>query len=130
MTQTSTLRAEGFAPDLISTDIWSTTNTGPAYDLPTVMTRMLVVGMALADVIAAATARARPGHLGTLRVLHTASVLCGAFCMGVQGAQLQADGGFRPWQCKPAKAIGWGDQIGTFSLGGGAIQNLMPLSIF
>ena len=36
--------------------LWATTSTGPAYDLPSVMTRMLRVGMPLADVVGAATA--------------------------------------------------------------------------
>ncbi|MBV7335063.1 amidohydrolase/deacetylase family metallohydrolase [Chloroflexi bacterium TSY] len=39
--------AEGFWPDLISTDMHSLTCEGPAYDMPTVMTRLLHLGMSL-----------------------------------------------------------------------------------
>ena len=46
----------GFWPDIISTDIHIGSINGPVYDLPTVMTKMLMVGMPLADVVAASTA--------------------------------------------------------------------------
>jgi len=46
---------EGFWPDTISTDIHSGTCEGPAYDMPTVMTRLLHVGMPLNEVIARST---------------------------------------------------------------------------
>ncbi len=39
--------AEGLRPTTISTDIWTSTNVGPCYDLPTCMTKMLAVGMSL-----------------------------------------------------------------------------------
>ena len=39
--------AEGLRPTTISTDIWTSTNVGPCYDLPTCMTKMLAVGMPL-----------------------------------------------------------------------------------
>jgi hypothetical protein len=32
------------------------------------------------------TVRDRPGRLGALRVFHSKSLLCGALCMGTQGA--------------------------------------------
>jgi dihydroorotase len=45
----------GFWPDTISTDIHSGTCEGPAYDMPTVMTRLLHVGMPLTEVVARST---------------------------------------------------------------------------
>lgn len=42
---------QGFWPDVISTDLHKMTNNGPAYDLPTVMTKFLHLGMSLFDVI-------------------------------------------------------------------------------
>jgi dihydroorotase len=50
--------SEGFWPDTISTDLHSGSAEGPAYDLPTVMTRLLHAGMPLAEVVASCTARA------------------------------------------------------------------------
>lgn len=47
--------AEGFWPDVISTDLHSMTADGPAYDMPTVMTRLLHVGMPMKSVIEAST---------------------------------------------------------------------------
>ncbi len=63
--------AQGFLPDTISTDIHCLSIDGPAYDLPTTMSKMLNLGIPLAAVIEASTvnpARAI-GHddLGTLR---------------------------------------------------------------
>ena len=46
---------QGFWPDTISTDLHSGTCEGPAYDLPTVMTKLLHLGMPLEEVIRAAT---------------------------------------------------------------------------
>lgn len=47
--------AEGLWPQVISTDLHAGNVDGPGYDLPTVMTRLLHLGMPLADVIAGAT---------------------------------------------------------------------------
>lgn len=63
--------AQGFLPDVISSDVHALCINGPAYDLPTTMSKLLSLGMPLDRVIAAATvapARAigRP-DLGTLR---------------------------------------------------------------
>ena len=63
--------AAGFLPDVISSDVHALCINGPAYDLPTTMSKLLSLGMPLDRVIAAATvapARAigRP-DLGTLR---------------------------------------------------------------
>jgi dihydroorotase len=64
--------AAGFWPDTISTDLHSGSMEGPAYDLPTTMTKMLRVGMPLAEVIAACTVRPAAAigwgdRLGTLQ---------------------------------------------------------------
>lgn len=63
--------AQGFLPDVISSDVHALCIDGPAYDLPTTMSKLLSLGMSLERVITAATrapARAigRP-DLGTLR---------------------------------------------------------------
>lgn len=42
---------QGFWPDTISSDLHSGTCEGPAYDLPTVMTKLLHLGLPLAEVI-------------------------------------------------------------------------------
>ncbi|NLF32921.1 MAG: amidohydrolase/deacetylase family metallohydrolase [Planctomycetes bacterium] len=63
--------AQGFAPDVISSDLNSLCVDGPAWDLPCTMSKFLLLGLALDDVVARATAR--PGALlpveglGTLR---------------------------------------------------------------
>ena len=46
---------EGIWPDTISTDHHTDSVNGPAYDLPTVMSKMLHLGMPLYDVIRATT---------------------------------------------------------------------------
>jgi dihydroorotase len=48
---------DNFWPDMISTDLHSGSAEGPAYDLPTVMTRLLHLGMPLMEVIASCTTR-------------------------------------------------------------------------
>lgn len=49
---------EGFWPDTISSDLHAGTCEGPAYDLPTVMTRLLRVGMPLTEIIRCCTENA------------------------------------------------------------------------
>lgn len=63
--------AEGFAPDIVSSDVHSLCVDGPAYDLAHTMSKLVACGVPIADVLAMATdapARAlrRPdlGHLG------------------------------------------------------------------
>ena len=46
---------EGFWPDIISTDLHTGCFEGPAYDMPTVMTRMLHLGMPLPELIRRST---------------------------------------------------------------------------
>ncbi|MDG6926002.1 MAG: amidohydrolase family protein [Nitrososphaerota archaeon] len=63
---------EGLRPDTISSDLWSGNVKGPVYDLPTVMSKFLHLGMSLEDVFAAATSEAasavgRRGKLGSLQ---------------------------------------------------------------
>lgn len=47
--------AEGFWPDIIGTDLHTGTFEGPAYDMPTVLTRLLHLGMPLTEVIRCST---------------------------------------------------------------------------
>lgn len=47
--------AQGFLPDVISSDVHALCIDGPAYDLPTTMSKLLSLGMPLERVIAAAT---------------------------------------------------------------------------
>ena len=65
--------AERFWPDTISTDIHSLSASGPVYDLPTTMTKFLMLGMPLPDVIRAVTSSPaavirRSSTLGSLAV--------------------------------------------------------------
>ncbi len=46
---------QGFWPDTTSTDLHSGTCEGPAYDLPTVMTKLLHLGLPLPEVVRSAT---------------------------------------------------------------------------
>ena len=72
--------AAGFLPDAISTDLHAGSLNGPAYDMPTVMTKFLHLGLPLPDVIARSTSRAAqavglpPGDIGTLAVGSEADV--------------------------------------------------------
>jgi dihydroorotase len=69
----------GFAPDTISTDLNLTSRTDQVFDLPTVMSKFLALGMPLAQVIACVTVNAARGlkefnELGTLRTGTTADI--------------------------------------------------------
>lgn len=64
---------DGFPPDSISTDLHQQSIRGPAFDLPTVMSKFLALGMSLEDVVRRATlnpagAIRRDDGTGTLRV--------------------------------------------------------------
>lgn len=64
---------ESFWPDVISTDLHSGNYDGPAYDLPTVMSKILHLGMPLESVIKAVTFTpakviSRDNEFGTLSV--------------------------------------------------------------
>ena len=51
------LMSAGRRPDVISTDLHQLSVQGPAYDLPTCMSKLLHLGMPLRDVVAATTVR-------------------------------------------------------------------------
>src|SRR3954452_19454609 len=51
------LMAAGRRPDVISTDLHQLSINGPAYDLPTCLSKFLHLGMSLPEVIRAATSR-------------------------------------------------------------------------
>jgi dihydroorotase len=65
------LMTAGRRPDVISTDLHQLSINGPAYDLPTTLSKFLHLGMSLPEVIRAATARpaevAGLADVGTLR---------------------------------------------------------------
>lgn len=63
---------EGMPPHVISTDLWKSNIDGPVYDLPTTMTKLLLLNMSLEDVIKASTFTpakiiGREKQIGTLR---------------------------------------------------------------
>jgi dihydroorotase len=63
--------AGGLRPHTVSTDLHARSVCGPAFDLPTTMTKLIAAGMSLADVVAAATvhpARVLGLDAGTLAV--------------------------------------------------------------
>jgi dihydroorotase len=65
--------AQGFAPDTISSDLTRPGRAGVVVDLPTTLSKFLSLGMALPDVVRAATAAparaiGRSGELGTLAI--------------------------------------------------------------
>ncbi|MBI1896752.1 MAG: amidohydrolase/deacetylase family metallohydrolase [Acidobacteria bacterium] len=47
---------QGFPPDSISTDVYSSNINGPVYDLPTTMSKLLALGMSFDDVVEKCTA--------------------------------------------------------------------------
>ncbi|MEM3744882.1 MAG: amidohydrolase/deacetylase family metallohydrolase [Candidatus Bathyarchaeia archaeon] len=64
---------QGIKPDTISTDLHSGSYNGPAYDLPTVMSKFLHLGLSLEEVINATTAKpaeviGKKDVLGTLKI--------------------------------------------------------------
>ncbi len=70
---------QGFFPDMTGSDLHKENILGPAYDLTTVMTKMLHVGMPLHDVIKAVTwtpaqAIHRENLIGSLRVGREADI--------------------------------------------------------
>lgn len=64
--------AQGILPDVISTDIHQMAIQGPMYDMPTTLSKFLLLGMSFEEIIAAATvkpaAAMRTPELGTLAV--------------------------------------------------------------
>jgi dihydroorotase len=49
--------AQAFLPDTISSDLYSANINGPVYDLPTTLSKFLLLGMSLREVLERATAR-------------------------------------------------------------------------
>jgi dihydroorotase len=64
--------AQGILPDVISTDIHQMAIQGPMYDMPTTLSKFLLLGMSFEEIIAATTvkpaAAMRTPELGTLAV--------------------------------------------------------------
>ncbi len=75
------MMGEGFAPDTISSDVHALCINGPAFDQVTTLSKFLVLGMRLSDVIAASTVNAaaalkrpdlgslKPGSIGDASIL-------------------------------------------------------------
>jgi dihydroorotase len=64
--------AQGFLPDTISSDLYSANIDGPVYDLPTTLSKFLLLGMSLGEVVERATARSAivfnfGSQIGTLK---------------------------------------------------------------
>jgi dihydroorotase len=64
--------AEGVKPDTISTDLWTGNVNGPVYDMPTTMSKFLLLGMSLEEVVKASTTKpaeaiGKLGEIGTLK---------------------------------------------------------------
>ena len=64
---------QGYRPDTISTDLYGGNVHGPVYDLPTTLSKFLLLGMSLEEVIMAATIRPAKalrveGKIGSLKV--------------------------------------------------------------
>ena len=64
--------AQGFQPDVISSDVHAMSIHGPAFDQVTTLSKFLALGMPLSDIVAASTVNAakalRRPELGTLKV--------------------------------------------------------------
>lgn len=63
---------QGFLPDTISSDLYSANINGPVYDLPTTLSKFLLLGMSLREVVERVTARSAGvfnfgSEIGTLR---------------------------------------------------------------
>jgi dihydroorotase len=96
------LMAAGRRPDVISTDLHQLSANGPAYDMPTVMSKFLHLGMSLRDVVLASTSRPAEilglDDVGTLRPGSVADVglfrlLPGRFPLyDIFGEMREADG--------------------------------------
>lgn len=64
--------AQGFAPDTISSDLYTANTAGPVYDLPTTLAKFLLLGMSLPEVVKRSTANAARvfnfgAEIGTLK---------------------------------------------------------------
>ena len=71
------LLEQGFRPDIISSDLHQRNVYGPVFDLPTCMTKMMLMGMSLGDVIRATTMNPSSAlglDTGSLRVGRSADI--------------------------------------------------------
>lgn len=112
--------ASGFFPDTLSTDLHSGNEAGPAYDLVTVMTKFLHIGMALEDVVRAVTSASAaaigwgdrlgslaPGRVGDVTVLKLEDT-DGVLLEDCQGFQRNVRRVFKPvavWRASRAYPI-------------------------
>jgi dihydroorotase len=81
------LMSAGRKPDVISSDIHQMSVHGPMFDLPTVMSKFLLLGMSLEEVIRAATARPAEvlglqDEVGTLKPGAYADIALFKLCVG------------------------------------------------
>jgi dihydroorotase len=63
---------DGFLPDTISSDLYTANINGPVYDLPTTLSKYLLLGLSLREIIARCTVNAAPvfnfgAEIGTLK---------------------------------------------------------------
>ena len=70
---------QGLKPDGVSTDGHRLNRSGPVYDLPTTMAKLMALGFSLSEVVAMATVNAarllrRSDQLGSIRVGHPAEI--------------------------------------------------------
>jgi dihydroorotase len=95
---------QGILPTFISSDIHQLSLHGPAYDLPTTLSKMMLLGMTMSEVIGCATHRpaqfmGMEREIGTLRVGANADVALFAL---EQRATVLYDGS---WQSRQANAV-------------------------
>ncbi len=64
---------QGIRPDTISTDLWIGNINGPVHDLPTTMTKFLLLGMSLDEIVRASTTKPAEilGKSNTIGILKT-----------------------------------------------------------
>jgi dihydroorotase len=79
--------ADGFAPDVISSDIHQLAALGPCFDLPTCLSKFMALGMSLPEVVLRATAKPAgvmglAGEIGTLKPGAKADVALFKLCEG------------------------------------------------
>ena len=73
--------SQGVKPDTISTDLHVSSVKGPVYDMPTTMSKFLLLGMSLEEVIKRSTLHPaivlkKDGYLGTLKIGACADISC------------------------------------------------------
>ncbi len=81
------LMSQGYKPDVISTDIHQISVHGPLFDMPTCMSKFLLLGMSLEEVVRAATIRPAEvlglqDEIGTLKTGAYADIALFRLCEG------------------------------------------------